>query len=112
MNIYDQIIASAYYVFGEGLTSRIIASFLLYSTKNGNHFETEELKLNKLKGMFKFNNHMFSLIDGYTISDIADCIDFDKVLFFQNLKKSRDKFYNNYQEKQKVIKKIKMINGE
>ena len=112
MNIYDQIVASAYYVFGNQLTSKIIASFLVFSTKNGNKFEIGELKLMKLKDMFKFENHLFSLKSEYTISDIADCIDFDKVLFFQNLKVSRDKYYSDYSEKQKVMIKRNMSKGE
>ena len=112
MNTYDQIIASAYYVFGDKLTSRIVSSFLVLSSSNGNKFEEDELKLNKLKGIIKFNNHFFILNDGYSISDISECINFDMVVFFFFLKNSRDKYYSSYEEKQKIMRKRKSMNGE
>lgn len=112
MNTYDQIIASAYYVFGDQLTSKIIASFLVFSSRNGNVFEEEELKLKKLKEVMVFENHMFRLKEEYTILDISDYINFDMVSFFQNLKKSRDKYYSNYDKKAKIMIKRNELNKE
>ena len=111
-NIYDQIVASAYYVFGDQLTTKIIASFLVYSTHNGNHFEEQELKLDKLKGIIKFENHIFKLNPGYSVSDIADCINFDMVEFFLNIKCSRDKYYSTYEEKRRVMIKRKVLENK
>lgn len=103
MNTYDQIIASAYYVFGNQLTSKIVASFLVSSCHNGNQFQKEELRLTQLKDIIIFENHMFRLKEGFSLSDISECINFDMVRFFQNLKNSRDKYYSNYEEKRKVM---------
>ena len=102
MNTYDKIIASAYYVFGNHLTTRIVSVFLFKSTFNGNVFEDGELRLKLLKDKFIFENHMFRLKDEYSISDLEDCIDFDMVTFFQNLKRSRDNYYSGFEKTGKL----------
>ena len=100
MNTYDQIVASAYYVFGDKLTTKIISVFLVLSRNNGNVFEEDELKLQELKGKITLKNSIYKLNEGYSVSDIADCINFDMVTFFQNLKCSRDKCCSTYKKKQ------------
>ena len=107
MNTYDQIVASAYYVFGDALNTKIISIFLVLSRKNGNVFEEDELKLKELKGKMTLKNSIYKLNEGYSVSDIADCINFDMVTFFQNLKCSRDKCCNNYEHKNELIKRGK-----
>ena len=104
MNTYDQIVASAYYVFGNQLNTRIISAFLIKSTYNGNVFEDNELQLNLLKDVFIFDNYFFRLNNGYSLSDIEDCINFEMVTFFQNLKKARDNYYSGTESKQKKLK--------
>ena len=108
MNTYDQIVASAYYVFGEQLNTKIISAFLFKSTYNGNVFEDDELKLNALKDKIVFDNHLFKLKEGLTIFDISEYINFDMVTFFQNLYKSRDDYYTGRYDK---IKKLKINRG-
>lgn len=109
MNTYDQIVASAYYVFGEHLNTRIISAFLVLSRHNGNVFEEEELKLQLLKDIVFIENGKYKLKEGYSVSDIADCINFDMVTFFQNLKCSRDKCCSTYQKKHKGFVKKRGI---
>ena len=110
MSTYDQIVASAYFVFREELTTRVITCFLVYSTYLGNKFDDEELKFIKLKKYIGFDNHTFHLKQGYSVSDIAECINFDMVKFFLNIKTSRDKFYSTYEEKNKLMIKRKVVN--
>lgn len=104
MNTYDQIVASAYYVFGEHLNTKIISYFLLRSHQNGNIFEKSELQLNVLKDIISFDNYFFRMNEGYSISDLSDLINFDMVTFFQNLKKARDNYYSGLEDKQKKLK--------
>ena len=107
MNTYDKIVASAYYVFGDQLTTKIVSIFIIYSKKNGNVFEEDELKFKELKDKMILKNGLYRLNEGYSVSDIADCINFDMVTFFQNLKCSRDKCCTKYKHKNELIKRGK-----
>ncbi len=95
MNIYDQILASAYYVFEKELSSQIIKSFISLLKKSGVCLNRNETKMDKLGKYMEFDNHKYRLKDEYTINDIADFIDFDMVTIFHNLKKTRDDYYSN-----------------
>ena len=103
MNTYDHIIASAYYVFEEQLNPKIITAFLLRSSYNGNTFERDELRLKVLKDIIILVDGKYKLNEGYTISDLNNCINFDMVTFFQNLKKARENYYSGLEDKQKRL---------
>jgi len=114
MNIYDQVLASAYYVFREQLNSHIIQQFLILMNKAGIKGENSKFKMTDIDKYMYFDNHKYVLKDGYTISDIVQFIDLDMVRIFQNLKQHRDYYYSNKTipkiEKEKVIK-IKKYEG-
>ena len=95
MNIFDKVLASAYYVFEGELNSHIIRSFITLMRKNGYQFKRDELQMNELRKYMDFQNHKYVLKDNYTISDISDFINFDMVAVFHNLKKSRDRYYSD-----------------
>ena len=48
----------------------------------------------------EFDNHVYRLKSGYTVNDLSDFINFDMVLVFHNLKKSRDKYYSSIGNKE------------
>ena len=95
MNLYDQILASAYYVFEEELTSQIIKSFVILLKKADVTIHRNELKMEEIAQYMEFKNHKYKLKDGYTIHTIADYINLDMVAIFHNLKKTRDEYYSN-----------------
>ncbi len=96
MNIYDQILASAYYVFEKELSSQIIKSFISLLKKSGECLNRNENKTLTEIGLLSLcDNHKYRLKAEYTINDIADFIDFDMVTIFHNLKKTRDDYYSN-----------------
>lgn len=104
---YDEIIASAYYVFREGLTTRIIASFLVNLKKLGIIYHREESKLKELKGLIVFNGANYTLSNDSRMSDIIPFVKNNLVLIFESLKASRDNYYLNADsrmEKEKVKK--------
>ena len=101
---YDEIIASAYYVFREGLTTRIIASFLVNLKKWGIIYHREE---SELKGLIVFNGTNYTLSNDSRMSDIVPFVKNNLVLIFESLKASRDNYYLNADsrmEKEKVKK--------
>jgi len=95
MNIFDQILASGYYVFERQLNSSIIRYFISLVKYTGYKFQRGELKMHEIDKYMFFDNHMYKLKDGYDLNDIAMFIDFDMVLVFHNIKKSRDKYYSS-----------------
>lgn len=114
MNIFDQILASAYYVFENELNSHIIRSFISLMRKTKEKFSRDDLKMKEISKYMEFKNHMYVLKEGYTIDDIAQFINFKMVTIFHNLKISRDKFYSNgsgmeepnFEEAMKKVKRI------
>ena len=109
MNIFDQILASAYYVFEDGLNSHIIRQFITFMRKYGYKFKREDLKMHEMSKYMEFVNHQYILKKEYTIDDIAPFINFDMVAIYHNLKKSRDKYYSNRLEREDSKKKIKRM---
>lgn len=92
MNIFDQILASGYYVFDGKLHSHIVRMAISFLRKNGKNFSRDELVMNKIKKYMYFDKDTqhYILNNGYTISDLGDYIDIDLITMFHNLKKSWD----------------------
>ena len=114
MNIYDQVLASAYYVFGEQLNSHIIQQFLILMNKAGIKGENSKFKMADIKEYMYFDNHKYVLKDGCTISDIVQFIDLDMVRIFQNLKQHRDYYYSSKKtiiNENEKVKKLKKYEG-
>ena len=94
MSAYDQILASAYYVFGDQLNSLIIQQFITLLTKGGIKLPSDEMKIKELNQYIEFDNHKYKLKNGCTIEDISSFINFDMVTIFHNIKRHRDKYYS------------------
>ena len=95
MNIFDQILASAYYVFEEELNPHIIKLFITLMKSIGFRFKRTDLVMNKIRDFMYFDSQKYVLKEGVTVKDLTDFINFDYVTIFHNLKKSRDKYYSN-----------------
>ena len=92
---YDEIVASAYYVFREGLTTRIIASFLSNLKKWGVVYHRSESKLKELERIIVFNGINYTLANDSKMSDIIPFVKNNLVVIFEDLKKLRDDYYLN-----------------
>ena len=103
---YDQILASAYYVFRGELTTTIIASMIIFLKKNGVRLKRQDLKMKELARIMTFDNHKFYLKSGYKLEDIHHLINDDLVRIFLELQKIRDLYYSNLGV-EKVLKKGK-----
>ena len=75
---YDEIIASAYLVFKEDLTTRIISIGLTNLTRDGHKIKRDDLKLKELKDVFEFKDYVYRFV---------------LVCLFQEIKQRRDKDY-------------------
>ena len=103
MNIFDQILASGYFVFEKELNSHIVRQFINLARRSGKKFSREELKMMDISRYMEFNNHLYSLKNGYTMGDIALFIDCDMVRVFQNLKSLRDTYYSSEKDLSKRL---------
>ena len=108
---YDEIIASAYYVFREDLTTRVVATFLTNLKKWGIIYHREESKLKELKRLIIFNGVNYTLADDCRMSDIIPFVKNNLVLIFESLKKSRDNYYLN-SESRMLKEKVKKIGSK
>ncbi len=98
---FDEIIASAYYVFRDGLTSTIIANYLTSMKKINITFTREESKLKELKRLIVFNGYSYSLAEGVCMQDIISYVNNNLVLVFEEIKTARDNYYSNLTSKVK-----------
>ena len=94
MNIFDQILASGYYVFGEHLNSHLVRHFFTLERMRGKKFHRDELKMKEISEYMEFKNQCYVLKNGYDIDDIALFINWLMVAEYHNLKKSWDEYHS------------------
>ncbi len=92
MNIFDQILASGYYVFDGKLNSHLVRMAFAFLRKNGMTFSRDDLVMKEIKEYMYFDlgSKHYVLKDGYTVSDLGNFIDIDLITMFHNLKKAWD----------------------
>jgi len=90
---YDEIIASAYLVFGEDLTTMIISMGLMALKKYGTKIKREDLKLKELKDVFEFKDYKYKLKDGYTLKSVESYLRIVLVALFEEIQKERNQEY-------------------
>lgn len=102
---FDEIIASAYYVFRDGLTSTIIANYFANMKKLGISYNREESKIKELKRLIIFNGYGYTLAEGVCMQDIIPYVKDNLVIIFEELGSLRDNYYTNIVGMAKVKRK-------
>ncbi len=92
---YDEILASAYYVFRDDLKIPIICTSLEILTKYyGIKFSRTNLQIVKLKNIIIFENETYKLNSSNSIDDIIDYVVPCLVIFFETLKRQQNSSYD------------------
>ena len=93
MNIFDQILASGYYVFGNHLSSHLVRHFIAIERMRGKKFSHDELKMQEIDKYIEFKNLNYVLKNDCNLDDISRFINWLMVAEYHNLKKSWDLYY-------------------
>ncbi len=106
--MFDQIIASAYFVFETDLTHHIIERFIKLLAKSGIEFNRNDLKMKEISEVIEFKDFKYQLKDGYTKDDIACFINLQMVAIFSMMKQRRDEYYSGKTKREDscIVKKI------
>ena len=108
---YDEIIASAYYVFRDELNPSIIINFLFYMKNLGHIYHREDLKFKELHRFFVFDGFNYRLKEGAKLEDIASFVQDNLTWFFNEMKNINKEYYDELVSDSK-IKKIGSKNYE
>ncbi len=92
---FDEIIASAYYVFRDGLTTTIITNYFTNMKKLGISYNREETKFQELKRLVIFDGYNYGLAEGVYMQDIIPYVKDNLVMIFKEIEILRDNYYNN-----------------
>lgn len=101
MYTYDEIVASAYFVFKEKLSKEIIMTFIAIRKNSFGEKFNHNLKLKELKNIIEFDNPYYKLKDDKKISDLMPYIKIELIVLFQAIEESLEK-----QSEQPKIKKL------
>ena len=108
---YDEIIASAYYVFRQELNPNVIINFLIYMKNLGYIYHREDLRFKELDRFFIFDGANFCLKEGAKLEDIAPFIQDNLTWLFSEMKSIRNEYYEDLTNDSKT-KKIGSKNYE
>ena len=107
---YDEIIASAYYVFRNELNSNVIINFLIYMKNLGYVYHRDDLKLKELERIFVFDGN-YRLIEDARLEDIVPYVKDNLTWLFSEMKSIRNEYYEDLTSDSKT-KKIGSKNYE
>ena len=108
---YDEIIASAYYVFRQELNPNIIVNFLMYMKNLGCNYHREDLRFKELNRFFIFDGANFRLKEGAKLEDIVPYVKDNLTWLFSEMKSIRNEYYEGLTSDSKT-KKIGSKNYE
>lgn len=107
---YDEIIASAYYVFRNELNPNVIINFLIYMKNLGYVYHRDDLKLKELERIFVFDGN-YRLIEDARLEDIVPYVKDNLTWFFSEMKCISNEYFDNITNDSKT-KKIGSKNYE
>lgn len=108
---YDEIIASAYYVFRNELNPNVIINFLIYMKNLGYVYHREDLRFKELDRFFIFDGANYHLKEGVKLEDIVPFVQDNLTWFFSEIKCISSEYFDNITNDSKV-KKIGSKNHE
>lgn len=108
---YDEIIASAYYVFRNELNPNVIINFLIYMKNLGYVYHREDLIFKELDRFFIFDGANYHLKEGVKLEDIVPFVQDNLTWFFSEMKCILSEYFDNITNDSKV-KKIGSKNHE